>query len=667
MEKKENTLVMAPVKTVYLKNEVSEKVMYLDLPYHFDTYSLESDVQNGGVQFKEIEKLTHKKRISRVVALSADSVEMGLMAVTYLAMHLLVRRQDAGQVIYADDLPFGAEPVFGEKLPFGAESVFGEKLPFDAEPVFSEKMPFDRMYDIGEASEWEESEMRIPVISYYEISKYLENGRTSAESGGYLMAQARNKITHPPYWKSCRREPVCVVIHRESADSACLDAINLFIKNRNVFVLFLEEEHQDYEMLDEIPFSCIDRPHFNALRNNFILSYAADAVEVSFGKNDSLLYYQNVFRQNIRQRGIKVKKGFSYERVVNLACSINKFCVCEMLDKIINYTVKDMDESEEIVFRNSTFDFVDHFMRETSGRETEKGKALMEANLVGLGEIKQQVYDVVNVMKYNQMRRRMNITGSHYHNVHVMLGAPGTAKTTVAKYMGMMMFDEKLLPDNRFICINGAELKGKYVGHSAPKTKALFENYDVIIIDEAYSIVESDGKTDSFGNEAIAQLIIELEKYSTDKLIIFAGYGGKKLEEKDNRMHAFLEANPGIKSRITTTFYFDSYSADEMAQIFARIAKISNYKLKAGTEQVVKDFFEKRVHDKDFGNGREARALLENAAVFAARRIMAQNKESYTRRELTTLTLEDVKAAVEKMDQGFGIRRKDAKQIGFTR
>ena len=105
-----------------------------------------------------------------------------------------------------------------------------------------------------------------------------------------------------------------------------------------------------------------------------------------------------------------------------------------------------------------------------------------------------------------------------------------------------------------------------YVGHSAPKTKALFEKYDVIIIDEAYSIVEYDGKTDSFGNEAIAQLIIEMEKHSTDKLIIFAGYGGKNVSEKDNRMQAFLDANPGIKSRITSTFYFDSYSADEMAR-----------------------------------------------------------------------------------------------------
>lgn len=98
-------------------------------------------------------------------------------------------------------------------------------------------------------------------------------------------------------------------------------------------------------------------------------------------------------------------------------------------------------------------------------------------------------------MKFNKMRQKMGMKGSAYHNVHVMLGAPGTAKTTVATIMGQMMFEENLLSDNRMICINGAELKGKYVGHSAPKTKSLFEDYDVIVIDEALLQPSSSSRT----------------------------------------------------------------------------------------------------------------------------------------------------------------------------
>lgn len=253
--------------------------------------------------------------------------------------------------------------------------------------------------------------------------------------------------------------------------------------------------------------------------------------------------------------------------------------------------------------------------------------------LVGIEDIKQQVYDIVNVMKYNKLRGQMNIQGSKFHNVHVMLGAPGTAKTTVAKYMGQLMFNEKLLPDNRFICINGAELKGMYVGHSAPKTKALFTKYDVIIIDEAYSIVESNGETDSFGNEAIAQLIIELENHSTDKLVIFAGYGGE---------------------------------VKEMAIIFERIAKNSNYDLQPGTDKVVESFFEERVGRSNFGNGREARVLLETAVIYAAKRVMAEEKENVTPQEMRLLTIEDIQQAIVRMRESFGTKRTKNNPIGFA-
>lgn len=40
--------------------------------------------------------------------------------------------------------------------------------------------------------------------------------------------------------------------------------------------------------------------------------------------------------------------------------------------------------------------------------------------------------------------------------------------------------------------------------------------------------------------------------------------------------------------------------------------------------------------------------------MFAARRVMGKNKETYTESELINIMFEDVKAAAEKMGQGFG-------------
>ncbi len=620
---KKKSLVKAPIKEKYLVNgNISERVLYIELPEDYLEYSIDGAIKNGGFQFEEVKDLTQKKRISRVISVTVDSMEMGFMAVSYLAMNLAKR-----------------------------QGGYEESLPFDCN---------------SDSNEWTESDRKIPVISISELMAYMRNDEAPFENAGFLMARSQMRAKHKPYWCSCTQNAVCIVVKRASIDPEGMNYMNMFAKNKNVYVLFLEKNEMSIEMMDGLPFGSMDVQHFKALRNNFILSNAADAVDVSLGENDGDIYYRYILKQNLLQRGLRVSKGFSYARVVNLAISINKNSVCEMIDKIIGYAVKDVEVADGLVLNNKSFDFADQFMRDKE-KDTggQNGKKLMEQNLVGIEEIKQQVYDVVNVMKYNKIRRQMNIPGSNFHNVHVMLGAPGTAKTTVARYMGQMMFNEKLLPDNRFICVNGAELKGMYVGHSAPRTKALFANYDVIIIDEAYSIVETNGMTDSFGNEAIAQLIIELENHSTDKLVIFAGYGGD-VDDKDNRMQAFLDSNPGIKSRITSTFYFKSYSAREMAIIFERIAENSNYDLQTGAVRLVEDFFETRVATRDFGNGREARILLETAVIYAARRIMSQSKTQYTSKEMRTLTVADIEAAIQKMANGFGNKEKIKNPIGFA-
>ena len=66
-------------------------------------------------------------------------------------------------------------------------------------------------------------------------------------------------------------------------------------------------------------------------------------------------------------------------------------------------------------------------------KQTAREKLIQD--LIGMEEVKKEVLQVVDVMKYNRLRIEMGIGNSSYHNVHLMLGAPGTAKTTVANLM----------------------------------------------------------------------------------------------------------------------------------------------------------------------------------------------------------------------------------------
>ena len=56
-------------------------------------------------------------------------------------------------------------------------------------------------------------------------------------------------------------------------------------------------------------------------------------------------------------------------------------------------------------------------------------------------------------------------------------------------------------------------------------------------------------------------------------------------------MRAFIDSNPGIKSRINSTFYFESYTAEEMVQIFYQIAKNQNFLVGPEAKDILKEYF----------------------------------------------------------------------------
>ena len=103
---------------------------------------------------------------------------------------------------------------------------------------------------------------------------------------------------------------------------------------------------------------------------------------------------------------------------------------------------------------------------------------------------------------------------------------------------------------------------------------------------------------------------------------MFAGYGGIGVEPGDNLMKTFIDSNPGLKSRINSTIYFDSYTPEQMVEIVHLQAKNQSFILNRRADPEILAYFKERITDRNFGNGREARSLLENAMVFAAARII---------------------------------------------
>lgn len=654
-----STILKPDIRFQYLNRRVPEKVTYLQIPH---ITSLDKDIKKGAVQYKEIRDYLKKESSSNYIVISTDNKEHGYMAIMYLESEFQQRRH-----LKVSEARLKNKESEGEQE---------EDIDYDMfEMMEEERFSDEADYYFDEECYCEDS-FQIPIIHMSELNQYVNKSKGNCIFGGLPMQWDQDQHNIRPYWADCKKGAVCILCENQifggygmELDEGTTDSLSFFEKNKRVYILFVDRQ-MDEQSFDEeeLPFVNNDFSGGNALKNEVVLNYTADELQVYLPEEYKKAYYKHLLRGFFENYNITVKKGFSYDKIVNLILSMTRTNICQRMDKIVKYAIKDKNKTAPIQLVNEDFKFMDKFTRTDAWGKKSKGKARDRLNneLIGMEHIKEKVYRTVDVMKFNRMRDKMNIRGGQYHNVHVMLGAPGTAKTTVAELMGQIMVEEKLLPDNRFICVNGAELKGMYVGHSAPKTKALFDNYDIIVIDEAYSLVDDGGNTDSFSKEAIAQMIIELEKHSTDKLVIFAGYGGKNISDKNNKMRAFMEANPGIKSRITSTFHFDSYSPEEMVQIFYRIAKLQKYIVAPEAGKELAEYFKTRVSADNFGNGREARSLLETTVVYTAERVFANQKTKYSKQEMQQITVEDIKAAICEAKHANQIQNAEKhRNIGF--
>lgn len=584
-----------------------QQVEYLHISKNFSEKGLKQVIKDGGEQFQDISALTKKPMEPQFIVVTAPKQEEGFLAVSMIA------------------------GIYNEREKRGA---------------WEDELDLDEPYEMDEDFGWEEGWDRIPVICFSDAVSYFDwNGNTYSPFQNTLMVSQRANDDYTPYWASNRNLPICICADYSDLGfpDRASDILGNFRTNRQVYIL-VSDMGRNWGFMD-------DEEERNQNINNVILRFTAEEISVPQKRSVSK-YYENVWRQMVRQSGYQLERRFRIQELLQDVEKMNKDFSYDLLEQILKYAVRNKAPG---ILREHDFDFMERFAGKRLSAEGETrrtGMQMLKEDLVGMEQVKDQVIETVQIMKFNQIRHKMGIHSGGYHNVHMMLGAPGTAKTTVAHIMGKIMAEENLLPGSRFTCVNGAELKGMYVGHSAPKTKELFEENDIIVIDEAYSLSGNDGRPDSFSQEAIAQLVIELEEHATDKLVIFAGYGGSDVDEKHNRMKEFIDSNPGIKSRINSTFYFSSYSPEEMADIFDRHVHMNGYELPDGWRPVVQAYFEERVQDENFGNGREARALFEKVSVQMARRIMGALEESgqtvISETDARQCRLEDIGKAVER-------------------
>jgi probable Rubsico expression protein CbbX len=271
----------------------------------------------------------------------------------------------------------------------------------------------------------------------------------------------------------------------------------------------------------------------------------------------------------------------------------------------------------------------------------------LDEELVGLEPVKKRISEIAALLVIDEVRKK-NKLNSPKPGLHMSFtGNPGTGKTAIGFKMAELLYALKYISKSDLSTVTRDDLVGQYIGHTAPKTKAVLKKAmgGVLFIDEAYYLYKPDNERD-YGSEAIEILLQVMENQRDEIVIILAGY-------KDP-MHKFYQSNPGLASRIPNHIDFPDYTLQELLHIAKLMVEDLQYVLTPSAEIALAQYIEKRKGQLLFANARSIKNALSRATMRQAARLFESGKKVLTKKDITTLEAGDfLQSSVFQDDDDF--------------
>jgi SpoVK/Ycf46/Vps4 family AAA+-type ATPase len=202
-------------------------------------------------------------------------------------------------------------------------------------------------------------------------------------------------------------------------------------------------------------------------------------------------------------------------------------------------------------------------------------------------------------------RERLKLLQGHF--VHtLLLGKPGSGKTTFATLLVNVWDALGIIDKRRFKITGRSDWVGKYQGHSVAKAKKMIESCKggVIFIDEAYSIISSKDGDDMYGQEVLTEIVEAMSNVDKQVIFIMAGY--------ENDMKQLFTYNAGLERRFGYVYRFKTPESLMVESIFEKQLRDTHWKIKKCDKLKIQNFFQRNVKNLIHGGGSTHQLLFHS-------------------------------------------------------